>query len=739
MKKIKGVMLAAVGLALAAGAQSNKDRVIAQFEDETYGEWTVEGMAFGTGPAKGTLPGQMTVSGYIGKGLVNSFKGGDPATGRLTSPPFMIDRAHITFLIGGGGWKEKTCMNLLVDDKVVRTATGTNVMPGGSERLEPASWNVSDLGGKEARIQIVDNEKGGWGHISVDQIVACDTLPPQPRKNVTREITADKRWLLLPVKNGGKKSKMEVRTGAETLRFFEIELADNEPDWWAPLDLWNLGQTSSSVHVDGGTGGESFSAEWRGRTLTLWVDELPAGSKGLENVRLSNDAAPKEGLYEEALRPQFHFSPARGWNNDPNGLVFFNGEYHLFFQHNPYGVNWGNMHWGHAVSKDLVHWREVEEALYPDSLGPMFSGSAVADVNNTSGFGREGKVPLVLIYTAAGNPATQCIAYSLDGRTFTKYKGNPVVKNITAGNRDPKVFWHAPTRRWIMALYVGRPGKLHTVALLASSNLREWTELSTIPGDKDGGRYLYECPDLFELPVVGGTGSRWVLFGADGQYAVGAFDGRVFKPEADRLKGHYGTACYAGQTFSDRPDGRRMLIGWLLAPSPGMPFNQGMTLPQELGLAQTSEGVRLTHAPAKELNALRERTQVFGPLELAVGGGNPLNGFEAELVELRVACDVSADAIITAELRGVPVRYNAARQELTIAKHKAPWPVKAGKLGLAMYLDRTCIEVFSQDGLHYAPVAVIPDASEKGVSLAVEKGSAHGLAGEAHALRSCWK
>lgn len=710
-------MAVASGLALAALCAQAGDRVIAQFEGDTYGEWTVEGAAFGSGPAKGSLPGQMKVSGYAGRGLVNSFAGGDGSTGVLTSPPFTIDRKHLCFLIGGGGWAGKTCMNLLVDGRVVRTAAGPNVVPGGSEELDPASWDVSDLAGKQAQIQIVDAQRGCWGHINVDQIALCDAPPPAPRLNVTRGIAADRRWLLLPVKNGGPKSKLEVRRGAEVLRFFDIELAAGEPDWWAPLDL----------------------GAWRGESLTLWADKLPPDSKGIENVRSADEPTPQEGLYQEPLRPQLHFSPRRGWNNDPNGLVFFKGEYHLFFQHNPYGVNWGNMHWGHAVSKDLVRWQEVDEALYPDALGPMFSGSAVVDPANTSGFGKAGQAPLVLIYTAAGNPATQCIAYSLDGRTFTKYEGNPVVKNITGGNRDPKVIWHASTKRWLMALYVGRPDKLHTVQLLSSPNLREWTELSAVPGDQGGGHYLYECPDFFELPVAGGAEKRWVLSAADGQYAVGAFDGAAFKPEAERLRGHWGTAYYAAQTFSDLPEGQRVLIGWLRAPSPGMPFNQGMTLPQELGLAATPEGVRLTHAPVKELEALRERTQRFGPLDLAAGGANPLAGFESELVELRVSCEVSADAKLTIELRGVPVRYDAARQELSIAKHTTPWPAKDGKLGLVVYLDRTCVEVFSQDGLLYAPVAAIPQADARSAALAVESGAAKAVRGEVHALRSCWR
>ena len=709
------LVLIVTGLALAAGAQG-KDKVIALFEGDNYGEWTVEGAAFGAAPAKGTLPGQMKVSGFVGKGLVNSFAGGDRATGKLTSPPFTIDRNFITFLIGGGGWKGKTCMNLLVDGQVVRTAAGPNVVPGGSEALETASWDVSDLIGKTARIQIVDNAKGCWGHINVDQIVMCDAVSPLPKKDVMREVAADRRWLLLPVKNGGKKCKTEVRAGTEVLRFFDIELAEDEPDWWASLDV----------------------GAWQGKALTLWADKLSAESKGLANVRTSDESVPQEGLYREALRPQLHFSPRRGWNNDPNGLVFFNGEYHLFFQHNPYGVNWGNMHWGHAVSKDLVRWQEVDEALYPDALGPMFSGSAVVDHANTSGFGKDGQAPLVLIYTAAGNPATQCLAYSLDARTFTKYGGNPVVKNITPGNRDPKVIWHAPTKRWIMALYVGRSDKYHAVQFLSSPNLRDWSELSSVEGDSNGGRYLYECPDFFELPVAGGSGTRWVLSAADGQYAVGTFDGRTFTPESARLPGHCGSAYYAAQTFDNAPGGRRILIPWLKAPSPGMPFNQCLGLPQELGLFHTSAGVRMVRRPIGQLAALRERSVSFGPVDLAAGDDNPLAAFRAEEIELHVACTLAPDTEVTFNLRGVPLCYDAAKSTLTISTCATLWPIKAGRLDLIVYLDRTSIEVFSQDGLLYAPVAAIPNAAATGVSLVVGRGTAKAVCGEAYKLRSIW-
>lgn len=691
---------------------------IARFEGSAYDEgWVAEGTAFGKGPARGTLPGQMTVSGFAGKGLVNSFVGGDNAVGRLTSPRFIIERKHIAFLIGGGGWAGTTCINLLVDGKVVRTATGPNTQPGGSEALEPASWDVSDMQGKEAQIQIVDAQRGGWGHINVDDLVLCDQPPAVRLRNVTQTISIDQRWLQVPIKNGGAKCRMELRDGTNVLCAFDVELAEDEPDWWAPVDV----------------------GAWQGKRLTLWVDKLSAASKGLARIRGAEIAVAREGLYTEPLRPQLHFSPRRGWNNDPNGLVFYRGEYHLFFQHNPYGVNWGNMHWGHAVSKDLVHWKEVDEALYPDALGPMFSGSAVVDSANTSGFGKKGEVPLVLIYTAAGNPATQCIAYSLDGRTFTKYTGNPVLPNITPGNRDPKVFWHAATQRWIMVLYVGHGKQQHTVQMFASPNLREWQALSCVEGDQTGGHYLYECPDLFELPVVGGSGSWWVLFGANGEYAVGAFDGKTFRPEAERLRGHSGSAYYAAQTFNDLPDSRRVLIGWLQAPSPGMPFNQAMTLPQELGLVATERGARLTRQPVRELATLRQNAIAFGPVELAVGSPNPLAPVQAELIELRMACTVSAGVKIALDLRGIPLRFDADKQELTIGHHRTAWPVVKGELALTIFVDRTSLEVFSQDGLLYAPVAAIPDANNRRVAIAVEQGRVQQLQGTAYALRPCWK
>ena len=272
-----------------------------------------------------------------------------------------------------------------IEGKIVRNATGPNDKPGGTEALAPESWDVSEFAGKLAVIQIVDRATGGWGHINVDEIVQTDHKPAGLLVNAAREVTLAKRYLNLPVKDGGPKRQMTVAIEGQPPRQFEIECADAQPDWWAFMDI----------------------APFRGKAATLKVDKLSEDSSGLKAIDQSDEIKGADTLYSEKLRPQFHFSARRGWNNDPNGLVFYKGEYHLFFQHNPYGWNWGNMHWGHAISRDLIHWRELPIALYPDEHGTMFSGSAVVDWSNTAGLQSGDEKVLVCIFTAAGNPFTQ--------------------------------------------------------------------------------------------------------------------------------------------------------------------------------------------------------------------------------------------------------------------------------------------------------------------------------------------
>ena len=710
--------LCAAGVLLAptevpAADPPRADLVIADFDGESYGTWTVEGSAFGTAPARGALPGQMAVDGFLGKGLVNSFLGGDDSTGTLTSPPFRIERPFISFLIGGGNNPDKLALELLVDGKPVRGATGGNDRPGGSETLLRESWDVAELAGKTATLRVIDAATGGWGHINVDTIVQTDTRPKGMLKDARRELVAETRFLQIPIRNGAAKRLVTLLVDGEPVVRNDIELADGAADWWAPMEI----------------------SAWKGKNLALVVDKLPEDSAALASIKATDTflgPGSPEPLYAEALRGQFHFSPRRGWNNDPNGLVFFAGEYHLFFQHNPYGWGWGNMHWGHAVSRDLVHWEELGDTLAPDATGPMFSGSAVVDWENTSGFGKEGKPALVLLYTAFGNPAVQSLAHSTDGRTFTKYEGNPVVGQFTPGNRDPKVFWHEPTQQWVMTLYVEEKG-VHTIRFLTSPDLKTWTSQSTTEG-------FFECPDFFELPVDGDAANKkWVLIGASSEYQVGSFDGKAFTPESPKLPGHRGRGFYAAQSFSDIPasDGRRILVGWFQTETRGVPFNQSMSVPLELGLVSTAEGPRMTFTPAKELASLRTDAHRI-PLDvLEPAAPNPLADVAAELVEIRAEFEPGgADVAFT--VRGVDVVWESKAEEIVVNGHRAPAPLRDGRQQLVILADRTGLEVFASGGLTYVPMPVNLRADDRSMNVKAIGGPVRFHALGIHELGSAW-
>ena len=626
-----------IGLAVfkpeASLAEEAKDIVIADFEGKDYGKWKVTGEAFGVGPAQGALGSQNPVSGFRGKGLVNSFLGGDESVGTLTSPEFGIQRKFINFRIGGGGHKDKTCMNLLVDGKIVRTATGCN-----SEELEPASWDVSAFSGKTAVIVVVDNESRGWGHINVDQIEQSNMRKGEPH------------------------------------------------------------------------------------------------NEGLVQ------------LYHEKYRPQFHFSAAKNWLNDPNGLVFYKGEYHLFFQHNPKGLHHGNMTWGHAVSPDLLHWTQLEHAIHPDKLGTIFSGSAVVDSKNTAGFQTGEEKAIVCIYTSAGNtspasqgqPFTQSIAYSTDcGRTWKKHERNPVLLEVVKDNRDPKVFWHDPTQKWVMALFLSS----NRYALFGSPNLKEWSRLSDLPPFGSD-----ECPDMFELPVDGDLkNTRWIFWGGNNSYLVGRFDGTTFTKEAGPFRFEQGNNYYASQTYNDLPqnDGRRIQIAWMCNWSggyPGMPFNQQMSFPSELTLRSFPEGLRLCRQPVKEREKLhhQNKTRLFKDLTLKEGN-DLLKDISGELFDIRLTFAPNEATEVAFNLRGTPVTFNAARNVLLLLGKEAPLTPVDGKVKLQILVDRTSIEVFGNEGRVTMASLFLPLPRDKNVSLMVRGGSAKIISLEVCELTSAWE
>lgn len=715
MNRYALILLACVTQAIA-GSTDRPEVVIADFESDTWGGWRATGEAFSTGPARGTLPGQMAVSGFEGRGLVNSFHRGDSTTGSLTSPPFRIERNFVRFLIGGGRDEGRLRLELVIDGKPVRFATGPNASPGGSEALAAEGWSVSEFAGETAVIRIVDMATGGWGHINVDQIVQTDTKPPMPQRDASIEIAASGRYLHFPIRNGAPRRKVTLIVNGRTIVTNDIELADTAPDWWAPMDI----------------------SEWKGQRIKLVVDTLPGNSNVLETIEQGDTLKDSAAIYGEPLRGQLHFSPRRGWNNDPNGLVYHNGEYHLFFQHNPFGWGWGNMHWGHAVSRDLVHWRELGDVLSPDEFGPMFSGSAVVDWRNTSGLGTSEKPPIVLFYTAAGDPTVQGMAWSTDGRTFRKFDRNPVIGQVTGGNRDPKVIYHEPSGQWVMVLYVEKPRGQHTTHFYVSKNLTEWKLASVFEGDKNPGRFLYECPDFFPLPLDSDAGrTKWVLMAADGQYAIGTFDGTTFTAEHSRLPSHHGRGFYAAQTFSDIPasDGRRIRIGWWQTETRGMPFNQSMTLPHELKLITTADGPRLSIFPVREIDALRsgslkKQGKIANPAD-----SNPLAGLHAELFEIRAIFE-PGDAKIEMNLRGAGIVIDGRSSEFRINGHAVKLP-RSEKLDMTIYGDRTGFEIFAAGGQVYVPFPFQPKPEDLEFTLKAEAGGKIESI-DAFELRSIW-
>jgi len=398
------------------------------------------------------------------------------------------------------------------------------------------------------------------------------TVYSQPLEKIYK---IEKNYLNFPIEQGIETQNMKIRLNDRwVLPGVALRICETEPDYWVFKDV----------------------SAYRGKNLKVIFSK---DVKGIDMIYQSDKFMGEEVIYKEAKRPQVHFTSRRGWINDPNGLVWHNGEYHLFYQHNPYSITWGNMHWGHAVSKDLMHWKELNSALFPDTTGAMFSGSAVVDKDNTAGFGKNA---IVAIYTSMGVSADQCLAYSLDnGRTFTKYKEDPVLVTIEIKGwsplhpRDPKVFWYEPGKHWVMALYQN-----NYIAVYTSPNLKDWNFESKTTG-------FYECPELLELPVDNNEkNKKWVMYGASGSYMIGSFDGKKFTPESGKHFYVQGDQ-YAAQTYNNSPGNRKVQMSFALINPKGMPFNSMMQFPTELSLITTPDGVRLCCNPIPEIRQLHEK------------------------------------------------------------------------------------------------------------------------------------
>ena len=444
--------------------------------------------------------------------------------------------------------------------------------------------------------------------------------------------------------------------------------------------------------------------------------------------------------YHEPHRPQFHFTPLFNWSNDPNGLVYHEGEYHLFFQHNPFGLEWGNSAWGHAVSSDLLHWRQLPVALWPDERGTIWSGSGVVDVRNRAGFQSGGESPMIVAYTYAGRyaktagPFTQAIAYSNDrGRSWTKYAHNPVLPNQSGGDdRDPKLLWCGITKEWVMVLYLeaGRRFGLYT-----SPDLKEWTYTGEIQG-------FHECPDLFELSVDGNQdNTRWIVMGADGDYLIGEFDGRRFTTESGKHHCDHGANFYAPQTFNDIPeaDGRRIQIAWMDGGRyPGMPFTQQMSFPCELALRTFPEGIRLCRNPIREIENLYGNIVSFEDRDL-VPGENPLEGLSGDLLDIQMEIEPYHAKEFGLRMGEVLVRYSMSDHTITYDGATAALSPESGRIKLRALMDRTSIEVFGNDGtISLTSCYLRKNSACPDLEIFVHGGNARIISLAVHELKSVW-
>ena len=448
-------------------------------------------------------------------------------------------------------------------------------------------------------------------------------------------------------------------------------------------------------------------------------------------------------VYHELLRPQIHFTAEKNWLNDPNGLVYFEGEYHLFFQYNAKGLKWGPNSWGHAVSPDLMHWEQLADAIEPDSkFGWIWSGSAVVDWKNTSGLGTGPQAPLVAMYTTGdthskpGIPVQQCIAFSNDkGKTWTKYEGNPVVKHIAGENRDPKVVWHEPSCSWIMALYLDKTDR-SLFGLFSSPDLIHWTHLQDLemPGTT-------ECPDFFELPVAGQPDvKKWVFWGGDGVYRIGSFDGKEFTPESEVLWSERGPHGYAAQTWSDIPasDGRRIQISWMRGGKyPYMPFNQQMCFPVELTLRSSSRGIRLHRKPVKEIELLHDKNFRWENLTVKTGS-NFVPNVPGSVFHIHVVIEPGAAEAVGMYLHGTHLRYEPSKGLLTYLGKEIPVQMSDGKLELELIVDRTSLEIFAEDGEESASFCFLPEAADAPIEFYSAGSEAKIVSMDIYTLKSIW-
>ena len=513
----------------------------------------------------------------------------------------------------------------------------------------------------------------------------------QPRvlgdNHVMVSIDTNYKYVLLPVEERAENASVRViGKDNQSYRRPNVRLSVDHVDYYVPLEIKD-GQTLDIIfHGDRRTKGVL-------KEFACWKEMKFSNTFDTSNV--------------ERFRPEYHHSPVYGWMNDPNGMFYKDGEWHLYFQYNPFGSLWENMTWGHSVSKDLVHWEALPNAIEADAIGTIFSGSCVVDTRNSAGFGKNA---IIAYYTSAAEAQTQSMAYSTDGgRTFTKYEKNPVITSDIPDFRDPKIFWHEPTQKWIVVLAAGQEMQFYS-----SPNLKEWTFESSFGRQYGNHGGVWECPDMMQLPVRGTGQQKWMLvcninpggpFGGNAtQYFVGQFDGHKFtcesKPEVTKWM-DYGKDHYATVSFNNAPENRHVVLAWMsnwqyANQVPTHQFRSANSIPRDLDLFTDGEETYCGVIPSKEMLALR---------------GNKVK-------KLSDACELVIDIKSSMELtlsntngEEVTMRYDAQQQTFSMDRTKSgdcsfseafptvtTAPTHGAMKQLRIFIDRCSIEAFAADG-----------------------------------------
>ena len=501
-----------------------------------------------------------------------------------------------------------------------------------------------------------------------------------------------KKYLLLPVQESAEVSNIKVIGSSRQLKTLNVRLANNHIDYYVPLCLQEFDDEKGlmlDVHVNG-----TYRTDGGISTFSCWKNMSFSNTFDIQN--------------REQYRPVYHHTPAYGWMNDPNGMFYKDGVWNLYFQHNPYGSQWENMTWGHSTSTDLVHWKYEGDAVEPDALGTVFSGSAVVDMENTSGFG---KGAVIALYTSAGESQTQSLVYSTDnGKTFHKFEGNPVITSNVPDFRDPHMFWNEDIKKWNMILAAGQHMEIYS-----SDNLKDWKYESSF-GEKYGNHGgVWECPDLMKMKVRGTDKEKWMLIcninpggpsgGSATQYFIGDFDGHKFtcdsKPEVTKWM-DYGKDHYATVSFDNAPNGRRVAIAWMsnwqyANQVPTQQYRSGNSIPRDLGLFEYKGETYCSVVPSPEMTAARSKKvgkKLTESCEMVVNlKGNAtitLSNDKGEKVVMLY--DAKAETFSMDRTKSGKVDFSKDFASVT----KAPTYGKISQLRI--FIDKSSIEALDADG-----------------------------------------